>query len=175
LFLQACASTEQASSQSASEPELTLNLPQKTNCNCARQPLVDYTFLEKGLHALAAGDHVEAIQYFQRYQRMEDSDDATWEAEVATAFVYTLPHSALHDDDAARKSYRKLREEYHPQKNVHPQILLVREALEMFLSQERQLRIWRAANVELEQELERREEALRRLRKLALDPQATAR
>lgn len=174
LFLQACASTEETGSQSAAEPELNLNLPQKESCNCVRQPITDYTFLEKGLHALAAGDDVEAIQYFQRYQRMEDSDDAKWEAEVATAFVYTLPHSALHDDDAARKSYRSLREEYHPEKYVHPQILLIREAMEMFLSQERQLRQLRASNAELEQELARREEALRRLRELALDPQATA-
>jgi len=173
IFLQACASTDQPGSQST-EPELTLNLPQRQDCNCQRRPVVDYTFLEKGLHALAAGDYVEAIQYFQRYERMEDSDDATWEAQVATAFVYTLPHSALHDDDAARKSYRSLREEYHPEKNVHPQILLVREAMEMFLSQERQLRQLRAARAELEQELGRREEALRRLRELALDPRATA-
>lgn len=174
FFLQACASTGDTGSASATEPELTLNLPQQEDCNCVRQPVRDYTFLEKGLHSLVAGDHVEAVQYFQRYQRLESSPDARWESEVAIAFVYTLPQSALHDDDAARKSYRELREQYHPEKHVHPQILLLREAMEMFLSQERQLREARASNAELRQELARREEALRRLRELALDPQATS-
>ena len=110
LLLLACSSTpaaEQAAADSAPDavPELTLNLPeQPQDCTCLAEEGVDYTFLDKGFKALVAGDHIEAVQYFQRYQRLESSPQSNWEAGIAIAYDSMLPASPFYDPAAARKS-----------------------------------------------------------------------
>ena len=88
-------------------PELTLNLTQP-ECECgpvAEAPTDrDITFLDRGFAALAAGDHIEAVDYFRRYERLEKSLLSTWEADMVITYIGTLQHSPFDDPDAARKS-----------------------------------------------------------------------
>ena len=96
--LQACASTP-SPDQVTTEilPELNLTLPGES-CSCvADEDLADYTFLERGFTALLEDEYIEAVQYFQRYQRLEKSKEAEWEAAVAIAYVSTLSKSPFYE------------------------------------------------------------------------------
>jgi hypothetical protein len=169
LLLQACASApERAPSAEADQvPEITLNLPQE-GCQCAEQPPHDYTFLERGYSALAVAEYIEAVQYFQRYQRLESSPGSDWEAGVAIAFVSTLPNSPFYDPREARNVYRRLRVEDIEGLQIHPTALLMRQALEMFLDLDRENRDLKVEVSALSEDLEKREAALKRLRELTL-------
>jgi len=152
-------------------PELTLNLPASKDCQCvAPQDGPDHTFLERGYTALAQGDHIEAVQHFQRYQRLEDSPLSDWEAGMAIAYVSMLPTSPFFDPEAARKTYRRLNKLLTPQwqTRLHEKSLLMRESLETFVVLDRHIADLEANNATLKQDLEKREEALRRLRELTL-------
>ena len=171
VLLQACVQTsprEEARTTADDVPELTLNLPQHNGCTCEQPATADYTFLERGFAALAAGEHIEAVQHFQRYRRLEESPEAQWEAGIAIAFVSTLSHSPLYDPDAARKAFRKLRREDWKTMDLHQQSLLMRHSLEAFDVQERHVRDLESTNATLKEDLEKREEALKRLRELTL-------
>jgi tetratricopeptide (TPR) repeat protein len=154
-------------------PELNLNLPDSVSedCQCpvstAEEPR-DLTFLERGYSALAAGDHIEAVKYFQRYQRLESSPESNWEAGVAIAYVSMLPSSPFFDPEAARKSWRRLRKDYPTGKQVHEQSLLMRDSLDAIVALERHIDDLEANNATLKEDLEKREEALKRLRELTL-------
>ena len=126
------------------------------------------SFLEKGYIELANGNHAEAVEYFNRYNRTETSTTAGWEAELAIAFVWSLATGPLFDADAARKSYRDLRTEDWQSMELHMQTQLARQALENFLGAEQQRRELRAQNKQLQEDLAKREEALKRLRELTL-------
>jgi tetratricopeptide (TPR) repeat protein len=159
----------------AEAPELTLNLPLMRageDCRCDEAPASeesrDLTFLERGYAALARGDHIEAVQYFQRYQRLETSPEAAWEAGMAIAYVSMLQASPFFDPDAARKSWRRLSKSYTSDMQVHYQSLLMRDSLETFLTLERHITDLEANNATLKEDLEKREEALKRLRELTL-------
>jgi hypothetical protein len=173
LFLQACAS-EPVADQSVAPgsepvPELTLNLPEQAeNCVCAGSEAVDHTFLEKGFDALAAGDHIEAVQYFQRYQRLEKSPRADWEAGIAIAYDSMLPRSPFYDPEAAAKSYAGLSAHDFKGEPVHTKILMMRDALETFVAMDRKITKLNSENKALSEDLAKREEALKRLRELTL-------
>ena len=113
LLLQGCVQTPAAPIEAAAsaeeEPEITLNLPDEQTCDCTQPVVADYTFLEKGFSSLSRGEHTDAMEYFQRYRRMESSPEANWEAAVAIAFTHSLADSSLYDPEGARKSYRDLR------------------------------------------------------------------
>ncbi len=169
LLLAACGSTpEQGSSRAEDEsvPELTLNLPQ-TDCNCPAQQQ-DYTFLEKGFNALKSGEYLESLQYFQRYQRIENTPGANIESRIAIAYLSALPDSPIYDRKAARDSYSELRREINPDLKLHDDILLMRDSLEIFLDMSRQVERVKQTNASLRTELEKREEAIKRLRDLTL-------
>ena len=173
LLVQACASTapvDSAATEAGPQevPELTLNLPEQQDCRCTSEEQKDYTFLEKGLSALVAGDHIEAVQHFQRYQRLEDSPGAAWEADIAIAFDSMMPGSPFYDPQAARRSYKRLKNEQVEGLQAHEKILLMQDSLEIFVTMEQ--RVWKLQNdnAVLEEELAKREEALKRLRELAL-------
>ena len=59
----------------------------------ASVPRTDYTFLEKGLQSSEERAYLEALQYFQRYQRIEKSELATVESGIAIAYLSILPDS----------------------------------------------------------------------------------
>lgn len=178
LLLQACSSTpaaEQAAADSAPDavPELTLNLPeQPQDCTCVAEEGVDYTFLDKGFKALVAGDHIEAVQYFQRYQRLESSPQSNWEAGIAIAYDSMLPASPFYDPAAARKSYLELKDQQVDGAPIHTKALMMRDALETFVNMEQQITDLESDNALLREDLEKREEALKRLRELTLGQKA---
>lgn len=180
-FLQACTSATSvekgvvsAGSQNDAVPELTLNLP-KGNCICVADDQPDYTFLERGFIALIEGDHIEAVQSFQRYQRLEESPEAQLEAAIAIAYVSTLSKSPFYDPVEARKANRKLYKKLKPGMEVHPKILLMRESLETFGVMQHHIVNLEASNATLAEDLRKREVALKRLRELALGQPAKKR
>ncbi len=174
LLLQACASSPTEPQQAAEPevpPELTLNIPQGDPCACPEIPSYDssdYTFLEKGITALVAGEYIEAVQYFERYRRIEGSPASDWEAGVAIAYVSMLAESPFHDSETARKSYRKLRKKYGADMEVHEATLMMRDSLETFIGMDRKVDELQEENQRLTRELEKRDEAIRRLRELTL-------
>lgn len=155
----------------ASVPELTLNL-QEQSSDCVERTVMDYTPLDRGFTALAAGQHIEAVQHFQRYLRLEKNDEAELEASIAIAYISILPSSPFYDTQAARKSYRKLRKRPIDRMKLHEQTLLMRQSLETFLAMERRNIELKEDNETLVTNLEKRELALKRLRALALGQKA---
>ncbi len=149
-------------------PELTLNLPDEKTCTCVEEVTEDYTFLEKGFSALAQGDHIEAVQHFQRYQRLEKSATAEWESSIAIAYISMLSSSPFYDAEAARKSYRKLKQEYADDMQVHDKTLIMAQSLESFVVMDRHIADLENNNATLKEDLEKREEAIKRLRELTL-------
>lgn len=148
-------------------PELTLNLPEE-NCTCVVEGQHDYTFLERGFAELAEGDHIEAVQAFQRYKRLEQSPSAQLEADIAIAYVSTLSKSPFYDPVAARKAHRRLYKRLKPDMEVHQNILFMRDSLETFGAMQRHIVNLQASNATLKEDLMKREKALKRLRELTL-------
>lgn len=181
LCLQACASsppeTPITETQPEAVPELNLNLPDQEDCVCVdngEPESSDYTFLEKGFSALVAGEYIDAVQYFERYKRTEDSPESAWEVGVAVAYVSMLAESPFHDPETARKSYRRLRNKYGEEMQVHEQTLLMRDSLETFIGMDRRVDELETENARLSEELEKRDEAIRRLRELTLGQKGAA-
>lgn len=173
LVLQACAQTPDepaAATNAAPEevPEITLNLPAETPCNCIEEASADYTFLEKGFSAMANGSHEDAMEHFRRYRRLESSPEANWEAGIAIAFMKSLGDSPYHNAEEARKSYRELIKEDWQAMELHEQTLLLRQSLENFRDMDREIASVKQANKTLQEDLEKREEAIQRLRELTL-------
>ena len=172
LALQACETfpvgPQKAPAEPQPVPELTLNLPDEKSCTCVEEATEDYTFLEKGFSALAKGDHIEAVQHFQRYQRLEKSAAAEWESGIAIAYVSMLSSSPFYDAEAARKSYRKLKYEYTEDMRVHEKTLIMAQSLESFVVMDRHIADLENNNAILKEDLEKREEAIKRLRELTL-------
>jgi len=176
-LLQACSTSAPmddatAHRDASSVPELTLNLPEE-NCTCVAQDQPDYTFLERGFTALVEGDHIEAVQSFQRYRRLEKSPEADWESAIAIAYVSTLSKSPFYDPEDARKSYRRLNKRLTSDMVVHEKTLLMRESLETFAAMQRHVGNLQATNATLREDLRKREDALKRLRELALGQPVT--
>ncbi|MBK6509271.1 MAG: hypothetical protein IPG64_04790 [Haliea sp.] len=189
VLLQACATAPEVSSPPAAaeqppvavkkrEPigELDLNLPQSGDeaCNCAPQPGIDRNFLDKGFSRLAAGDYREAVNYFRRYQRLESSPVVNWEASIAVAYVKMLPQSPYYNWRAAHESYLRLMREQPSGVALHENIVLLREALAILIDLHVQINDLQSENATLGEDLEKREEALRRLRELMLGQKAVS-
>lgn len=171
LLLQACAGSPASPDSSTvsgqePEPELNLNLPDQADPSCACPDSADHDLLEKGFRALNAGDHREAVNYFRRYQRLETSPAVEWEAEIAVAYDKMFPKSPYYNKKAASESYHRLTREQ-PEK-VHPIILTMRDSLAILVALHERLDEQQNENDVLVEELEKREEALKRLRELVL-------
>lgn len=187
LVLQACASAPPAASAPPIEgnasavkaepvPELTLHLPDQSDPACACPPeAADHNLLEKGIRALIAGDHREAVNYFRRYQRLESSPAVDWEAEIAVAYDKMFPSSPYYNSKVASESYHRLKTQQPKGVEVHETILMMRDALAIFVALHQKIDDQQDENDVLEEEkevlaenLEKREEALKRLRELTL-------
>ncbi len=167
LTLSGCGSSpERDAQESEPVPEITLNLPQ-ADCRCPEQQQ-DYTFLEKGFNALQAGEYLESLQYFQRYQRIEKTPAADIESRIAITYLSALPDSPIYDRQAARESYATLRRELDPDLELHDRISLMKESLEIFQDMYQQVERLKQSNAGLRNELGKREEAIKRLRDLTL-------
>ena len=131
----------------------------------------DTAFLEQGFKALAEGDHISAVKFFQRHSRKNDTLAADWEASIAIAYVSMLPGSPFYDMKAVRMSYMQLSAWSIDDSSVNSQVILMRDALEAFVSLHRQVTDLERDNELLEENLAKRESALRRLRELTLGQQ----
>ncbi len=172
VLLVACggqpAREQAAGNETAGEPvpELNLNLP---GSDCACQVEQDnYTFLERGLESLDERAYVEALQYFQRYLRIEKSELAAVESGIAIAYLSMLPESPIFDRDAARDSYSALRPRISDDMKLHTEVALMKSSLDSFLDMHTQVDRLIQANAGLRVELEKREDAIKRLRDLTL-------
>ena len=132
------------------------------------------SWLEQGFKALADGNHISAVQFFQSYSRVNNTLAADWEASIAIAYVSMLPGSPFYDMKAVRISYTQLSAWSIDDSSVNSQIVLMRDALEAFVSLHRELRDLERDNEFLEATLAKRESALRRLRELTLGQQREA-
>ncbi len=147
-------------------PELTLNLPSN---DCACQEVQDnYTFLERGLQSIDERSYLEALQYFQRYQRIEKSELAAVESGIAIAYLSILPESPIFDREAARESYMDLKPRVTDAMKLHTEVQLMQSSLDSFLDMYVQIDRLKQTNGSLRAELEKREEAIKRLRDLTL-------
>ena len=119
-------------------------------------------------------DHISAVQIFQRHSRVNNTLAADWEASIAIAYVSMLPGSPFYDMKAVRISYTQLSAWSIDDSSVNSQIVLMRDALEAFVSLHRELKDLERDNELLEATLAKRESALRRLRELTLGQQREA-
>ena len=153
-------------------PELTLNIPDQ-DCVCMPgEPAHDRTFLDRGISALVAGDHIDAVQHFQRFQRLEKSPLADWESGIAIAYVSTFKNSPFYDPAEARKSYQQLQRQFRSTWEVDERVLLMSMSLESFRVMYRHMDDLEDSNATLEEDLQKREEAIKRLRELTLGQKA---
>lgn len=149
-------------------PELTLHLPQSGTCACTEDPNRDTTFLEQGYRALLDGEYEQAMQEFERYQRLESSPRADLEAGIAIAYVQMLPRSPYYAPDKARASFKLLRNQNAKELKVHDYTRLMRQALLNLLQLENRVDELKVDKARLQEDLKKREEALKRLRDLTL-------
>ena len=156
------------SAETAGEPvpELNLNLP-GSDCACKIEQ-DNYTFMERGLQSMDEGAYLEALQYFQRYQRIEKSELATVESGIAIAYLSVLPESPIFDRDAARETYSELQPRITDDMNLHSEVQLMKLSMDSFLDMYTQVDRLKQTNGSLRVELEKREEAIKRLRDLTL-------
>ncbi|MEO0436570.1 MAG: hypothetical protein AAF098_06660 [Pseudomonadota bacterium] len=174
LVLSACVSPSppepplESPARTPEEVELTLNLPaDKQDCACPEPSAEDRTFLERGIVRLTAGDYIEAVQAFKRYRRLEQTSVAQWEADLAIAYVSMLPRSPFYDVDAARDSYTALQSR-EPRGDKYYGVVLMQQALESFVLLDRHVNDLENRTSMLEDDLDKREQALKRLRELTL-------
>ena len=172
LLLQACASGSPAidSPQASGSNEITLNLPDQTLAPCVDDQNVgiDYTYLEKGFSAMVAGDNVEAVNYFRRYQRLESSPGADWEAGIAIAYEKMLPDSPYYNWRAAADAYRRLMRRVPEGIELNQQVLILGGTLAVLVELHDYIDELQNEKDDLSENLEKREEALKRLRELIL-------
>lgn len=175
LLLQACASGPSAIdpsrlSGSKTTNEITLNLPDQTLEACVSDQRidVDYTYLEKGFSAMVVGDNVEAVKYFRRYQRLESSPGAEWEAGIAIAYAKMLPNGPYYNWRAAADAYRRLMRRVPEGIELNQQVLILRGTLALLVDLHVYIDELQNEKDDLNENLEKREEALKRLRELTL-------
>ena len=82
--------------------------------------------------------------------------------------LHSLSDGSEYDPDEARKAFRDLRKADWQAMELHQQTLLMRQSLETFLQMERESRDLERTVRTLRSDLEKREEALKRLRELTL-------
>lgn len=176
VLLQACAQTppQEAPAKAEKAPEISLNLPTAPHCDCSASPTHDYTFLDRGFDSLVAGDYDEALQYFERYQRLEDSPESQWEAGVSIAYIKSLRDAKLYDPGASRSSFDSLNRQPWQSMDVHPRALLLRQSLQNTLALQRRVDTLEVENGSLKEDLAKREETIKRLRELTLGQKAGA-
>ena len=178
VLLQACAAAPETAAPAEDAPakvkrdpvELTLNLPETAAeaCDCTPQATVDRTFLDKGFSNLAAGDYREAVNYFRRYQRLESSPGVDWEANIAVAYVKMIPQSPYYNWRTARDDYLRLMRKPPKGVQLHEEIVLMRDMLAILINLHERINNLQSENAAVTENLEKREEALRRLRELML-------
>ena len=117
---------------------------------------------------MVAGDNVEAVNYFRRYQRLESSPGADWEAGIAIAYEKMLPDSPYYNWRAAADAYRRLMRRVPEGIELNQQVLILGGTLAVLVELHDYIDELQNEKDDLSENLEKREEALKRLRELIL-------
>lgn len=144
------------------EPELNLNLPDpsvQASCDC-NALAAEENYFDRGVRALAARDYQQARRYFERH-RQEGGDEVQREADVGIAFV-TLMSEAVSTDSSTSIGV-----------DERAEVMIL--ALAAVQTLEGRIQALDALNRALSKDLEKREEALKRLRDLTLGQQESGR
>lgn len=158
LLMSGCGSTPEEPSIVAApaEAELTLNLPEPStqSCDCEAVAAAAETYFDRGVRALAVRDYVQALRYFERH-RDDGGAEQQREAEVGIAFVTLMTEMVGADDDNTPSA-------------VDERAELMVLSLAAVATLEGRIAAVDALNQALSKDLEKREEALKRLRDLTL-------
>ena len=163
MVLQACAS--QPAPVESPEPKtvpdaVTLNIPEPApaaDCDCEAWALAQENYFDRGVRALAARDYEQAKTYFERH-RASGGSEVQREADVGIAFV-TLMSDAIKGGDRDGAA------------GVDERAEVMILALAAVQTLEGRIQALNALNSALSKDLEKREEALKRLRDLTLGQQ----
>ncbi len=172
LLLYACANVPDTAVEAAprvaqEKPARPLNMPviAEAPCDCDK---VSASLLERGVSALLAGRHVEAISLFQDYKKLRGTPTATWEADIAIAYDSMLSQSPFYDPAAARAAFARLGVAPPDGAPAHPSSLMMRDALATYAALLDSIAELESDNATLAEDLAKREEAIKRLRELTL-------
>ncbi len=100
-------------------------------------------------------------------------DEGKWEGDLAIAYVSMLPSSPFYDVDAAQLAFAELQAR-EPEGDKHHSVVLMQQALESFVIMERHVADLESRATMLREDLEKREQALKRLRELTLGQPTTS-
>lgn len=163
LLLSGCAATPSNDATSDTQA-VDLNLPspeQLLSCDCEALALAEENYFDRGVRALAARDYVAAAEHFQRHKILETAQ-AKREADLGLAFVALLGKASDSDVIPAAEGV-----------DERAEVMIL--ALAAVRTLEGQLDALEALNEALTKDLEKREDALKRLRDLTLGQQADGR
>lgn len=138
--------------------ELNLNLPEPqasdSDCDCEALAASAENYFDRGVRALAARDYERAVTYFERH-RESGSTEAKREADVGLAFVTLLSQKSTTAGEASTEGV-----------DERAEVMIL--ALAAVQALEGQIDALNALNKALSKDLEKREDALKRLRDLTL-------
>ena len=163
MVLSGCAASP-STTPSADAQAVAHNLPtpaQMLDCDCDALALAAENYFDRGVRALAARDYDAAAEYFDRHKALETAQAAR-EADLGLAFVTLLSKSG--DVDALPAA-----------EGVDERAEVMILALAAVRTLEGQLDALEALNQALTKDLEKREDALKRLRDLTLGQQGDGR
>ena len=142
-----------AKSDAVELPDHSLAAP---DCNCDELlvPVVEENNFDRGVRALAARDYEQAKIYFERH-RASGGSEAQREADVGIAFVTLMSETSLVSDEQGSSGV-----------DERAEVMIL--ALAAVQTLEGRLEALNAINEALSKDLEKREEALKRLRELTL-------
>lgn len=147
--------------------ELNLNLPGDEQAGY-KPDLSDQSFLDKGLDALEQGAYIESLRNFKRHLRSVKTQTSELNARLAINYLIFIPSSPVHDLKEAKKMYRQLRKQLTVDIVLNRRVQFIKESMEAFLLLEKHISALEEKNIQLKDELKKREEALKRLRDLTL-------
>ena len=157
LTLIGCASSPVPEPEPILDSEINLHLPidepDDLPCQCVVAPSENY--FDRGVRALAARDYPQAKIYFDEH-RVSGAEDAEREADIGLAFVALLSLEVSENHPAYAAS------------GIDERAEMMALALAAVTVLEDRLKALTALNEALSTDLERREDALKRLRDLAL-------
>ena len=161
LLVTGCATPEAPDAAPDAESDaVELNLPDPSvaepDCNCEELllPVAEENNFDRGVRALAARDYEQAKIYFERH-RASGGSEAQREADVGIAFVTLMSETSLVSDEQGSSGV-----------DERAEVMIL--ALAAVQTLEGRLEALNAINEALSKDLEKREEALKRLRELTL-------
>ena len=158
LVFAGCAAPEPTTT--APEPEVAaveLNLPEPepvAPCDCEALLVAEENYFDRGVRALAARDYEQAAAYFERH-RETGGTEAQREADVGIAFVTLMTEASISDGESGASGV-----------DERAEVMIL--ALAAVQTLEGRIEALDALNKAISEDLEKREEALKRLRDLTL-------